>query len=46
MAFRVLWRVSLIAGLDSPLECGIGTWDWNVGILKLLVLHNYNIDST
>ncbi len=41
-----LWRVSLIAGLDSPLECGTGTWDWNVRILKLLVLHKYSIDST
>ena len=23
-------RVSLIAGLDSPLEHGTGTWDWIV----------------
>ena len=22
------WRVSLIGGLDSSLECGTGTWDW------------------
>jgi len=20
------------AGLDFPLECGTGTWDWNVGL--------------
>ena len=25
-------RVSLIAGLDFPLEHGTGTWDWNVGL--------------
>ena len=24
--------VSLIAGLDSSLECGTGRWDWNVGL--------------
>ena len=24
----VIPRVSLNTGLDSPLECGTGTWDW------------------
>ena len=24
--------VSLIAGLDSPLERGTGMWDWNMGL--------------
>ncbi len=23
-------RMSLIAGLDFPLEYGTGTWDWNI----------------
>ena len=31
--------VSLIAGLDSPLEHGTGTWDWNVGQESSLVGH-------
>ena len=26
------FRVSLIAGLDSPLERGTGMWDWNMGL--------------
>ena len=38
--------VSLITGLDSPLECGTGMWDWNVGQESLIVCRPYNTLST
>ena len=38
VAIDSIW-VSLIAGLDSPLEHGTGTWDWNVGQESLLIVH-------
>ena len=41
--------VSLIAGLDSPLERGTGTWDWTIrlergtGLLDWSVGRDWNI---
>ncbi len=31
--------VSLIAGLDFPLDCGTRTWDW-IGLVWIIVLEN------
>ena len=36
-------RVSLIAGLDSPLERGTGTWDWNVEQESLIAIVGHTI---
>ena len=35
--------MSLIAGLDSPLEHGTGTWDWIVRLERRTGLLDWNI---